>query len=336
MSTDFLKKHAETLRKFSDATNERARQHPDDFWLQMAAENQSQAAKDVEQELKLAYAEEVGELLDLRFIGPRADGSILLDSFIKIAQPLSRAWGYAAYRLRHGVVKGKTDPEIIDTLNLKLAGMAYGSTRIFITGNAIPDLTGESLLQSTLTQTFRLLNVNNDEFYDAVDAVGSRAAECFGQTMGAIDSAGLTAEFSWNSPKGMLKWHGTQDEMFRIRALLDSINEPERYEEDIKGLVAGITDTGRLEMRTPEGKIQIRFPLELTNIVQELSIAKPATIRVVTSRYYDTVAKKDIFKRQMIEPKLIHKVLLDTRVRQKKHSPSTPQLPSPHDPESSE
>lgn len=301
MSTEFLKQHANTLVHFARETEERAQKNPNDFWLKLAAKNQQQAADAAKQELKLAYAEEAGELLDLRFIGPKADGSIAVESFIKILTPLTQAWKAAAYRLRHGTTTGKIGPEISDSLNLKLAGIAYGSTRILVTGNTAPDLSGESLLHSTLTQTFNLLSAKNDYFYDAVDAIGSRAAQHFGEAMKAIDSAGLAAEFTWDSPKGRVTWHGSTDEVIRIRSLLDTIKEPERYEEDITGLVSGITDTGRLEIRTVDGRVHIRFPLELTSRVQELSIAKTATIHVKTSKYWDAVAKKDIYKRQMID-----------------------------------
>ena len=90
------------------------------------------------------------------------------------------------------------------------------------------------------------------------------------------------------------------DEITRIRSLLDTIREPERYEEIVIGRVAGITDTGRLDLRTDEGKVSIRFPLKLTEQVQRLTITSVASIRVETARYWDSVEKKDIFKRQLI------------------------------------
>ncbi len=301
MSTKFLTEHAENLARFASQTTARSKAAPDDFFLELAAKNQLEAYQHVNRELALALAEEAGELLDLRFIGPKADGSILLDTFIKIAEPLSKAWKYAAHRLRSGNDSIRIDQEIGSVLNLKLAGMSYGSTRIFLTGNGQPDLTGESLLQETLIQTFNLLTATNEDFYDAVDAVGGRAAHLFGEAMKAIDTAGLAAEFTWQSPKERFIWHGRSDEIVRLRKLLDGVKEPEQYPEKITGFIAGISDTGRLDVRTNDGKITIRFPLKLTDRVQRLSIAKPATISVLTARYWDAVGKRDIYKRQMID-----------------------------------
>lgn len=301
MSSKFLKEHADALSRSAEASAARVREEPDNFFLAVAAKNQQDAAAAVHHELQIAEAEEAGELVDLRLIGPRANGSIALDWFISAMDPLSRAWKLAAHRLRYGRETNRRIPDdVVSSLNLKLAGLGYGSTRIFVTGNALPDLTGESLLHATLQQTFRLLNSRNEEFYDAIDAVGGRSAHQLSEFMKALDSAGLAAEFNWLSPQGRCTWNGRPDEITRIRALLDTIREPDRYEETLTGAVAGIFDTGRLELRTDDGRVRIRFPLQLTDQIQRLTIKSLATVRVETSRYWDSVEKKDIYKRQLI------------------------------------
>ncbi|MQA38703.1 hypothetical protein [Rugamonas aquatica] len=301
MSIDFLKRHAQTLSEFAAATDARVSMNPGDHWLAIAANNQRQAASDAMQTLAVAYAQEAGELMDLRFIGPRANGSISLDAFIKIADPLSKAWKAAAYRIRHGLSEGRVGKEIADILNLKLAGIAGGSTRVLVTGNTTTDLSGESLLQSTLQQTFRLLTAKNDEFYDAVDAVGGKAAHYFGDAMREISGAGMSAEFTWHSLAGKHTWQGSSDEIKRIRTLLAAVAEPVTYTENISGSVSGITDTGKLELRTFEGKVMVRFPLDLTEKVQHLSIAKLTNLHVSTTKYRDAIAKRDVFRRLLID-----------------------------------
>lgn len=301
MSNKFLRDHSQSLSTFAKETRERAGAAPDDFFLQLAAKSQEDAAHAVTRKLALEEAEEIGELVDVRLIGPRADGSISLDWFVAAMGPLSKAWKLAAHRLRYGhdAARG-IGSDVVSALNLKLAGLAYGSTRIFLTGNAMPDLTGESLLQATLTQTFRLLNSAQEDFYDAVDAMGGKSAHQLNEFMKALDDAGLAAQFTWQSPKGRQFWEGRPDEITRIRSLLDTLREPERYEETLEGRVAGITDTGRLDLRTDDGKVSIRFPLKLTGQVQRLTISSPTRIVVQTARYWDTVEKRDIYKRQLM------------------------------------
>nr|WP_315399806.1 hypothetical protein [uncultured Duganella sp.] len=57
MSIEFLRKHARVLSEFAEATTARAARNPDDFWLQIAAKNQRQAAKDAMQALAAARAQ---------------------------------------------------------------------------------------------------------------------------------------------------------------------------------------------------------------------------------------------------------------------------------------
>lgn len=301
MSAKFLREHADALSDQAKETSERARATPDNFLLQLAAKNQDQFAQRVKHQLLIEEAEEAGELVDLRLIGPRANGSISLDWFIAAMEPLSKAWKLAAHRLRYGnEAERGVSADVVSALNLKLAGLGYGSTRIFVTGNALPDLTGESLLQAMLTQTFRLLNAHQDDFYDAVDAVGGRSAHQLSEFMRVLDGAGLAAQFTWQSARGRQFWEGSPDEITRIRSLLDTIREPEKYEEVLVGSVASITDTGRLDLRTEDGKISIRFPLSLTDQVQRLTITSIARVKVETAKYWDSVERKDIFKRQLI------------------------------------
>lgn len=300
MKTDFLERHLNELHKVARVSATVASEDPSDFWKTAVAENQAQAIRDIERDLELARAEESGELLDLRFLGPKADGALPLDIFLKIADPLSKAWKAAAFRLRHGISEGRIGTEIGDSLNLKLAGVAPGSTHIFLTGSMAVDMTGESLLRNTLQQTFRLLGSRNEEFYDAVDAIGGRAALSFKEAMKAISAAGLSVEFSWRDAGHVHKWRGTSDELVRIKTLLDAASDSQSYEESLSGVVSGLFENGRLDLRTESGKIKIRFSLDQTPVVQNLAIATEATLRVLTTRYTDPITHRDVFKRQLI------------------------------------
>lgn len=300
MSIGFLERHAHELQREAQQTAERSTSAPDDFWLNAAADNQRQAAREALRELELAYARDRGELIDMRFSGPRANGSLPLDAFLNIVEPLNKAWKAAAFRLRHGVVEGRIGHDIGDILNLKLAGIAQGSTHILLTGNGNADLAGESLFRETLTQTFRLLSADNDDFYDAVDAMGGRAAHHIGEALKAIGTAGLSAQFTWQNRGGLNVWNGTTGEVSRIRTLLASVSQPLSYEETISGTVAGIFDSGRLDVRTKAGKVRIRFPLDMIPLVQKLQIAAEADIQVRTTRFSDPITKRDIVTYQML------------------------------------
>ncbi|HEX7983531.1 MAG TPA: hypothetical protein VF616_08455 [Duganella sp.] len=61
MSIEFLRNHARVLSEFAAATTARAALNPDDFWLELAAKNQQQAARDAMQALATACAQEASE-----------------------------------------------------------------------------------------------------------------------------------------------------------------------------------------------------------------------------------------------------------------------------------
>ncbi|CAG9178494.1 hypothetical protein [Cupriavidus pampae] len=299
MSTKFLEQHAKTLAAFAKETADASSESPDDFWLRAAVKVQHEAAAKAARELALARADEAGELIGLRFIGPRADGSIPLDAFVKIMEPLTYAWKAAAHRLRYGRDDLRVATEISDLLDLRLAGLAYGSTRVFVTGNGAADLTGESLLQATLVHVFKLLTATRDDFHDAADSIGGKAASSLAEALKAIDAAGFSAELTWQSPSCRWRWDGKRDEIVRFRNWVESMTDPEEYEEEVAGIVAAIKDTGRFELRTEDGKIVVRYPLALTTEVQKLTIAKPARVAVITAKYRDSVAKRDIYTRHL-------------------------------------
>lgn len=299
-SADFLEQFATDLKREAASTAARSAASPDDFWLAVAADNQQKAARDALRDLSREYARERGELLDIRFIGPKTNGSMMLDAFLKIADPLNKAWKATAFRLRHGVVEGRIGGDISDALNLRLAGIAPGSTHILLTGNSADDLTGDNLFRSTLTQTFRLLTSGGDGFYDAVDAVGARAARYFGEALKAIDAAGLAAQFSWDDRDTQFFWDGSTHELSRIQSLLADVIDPEVYEEVISGIVAGISDSGKLDVRTAAGKVRIRFPMDLLPAVQGLHITVHAAIRVQTSRFLDPASKREVLQHHML------------------------------------
>jgi hypothetical protein len=255
-------------------------------------------ASEAQRDIALEEAEDQGELLDLRFIGPNAQhGFMPLHQFIDIVTPLEKALNSTARRLRSGNDASKKDDKTRDALGMKLAGMADGSARVLVLGDARPDITGTSIFTQTMEQAFRLLNSPNDDFYDAVDAVGGVAANLFGEALQETDKHGLAAEFSWQPARQPLViWRGTPDEIRRVSALIDTTKEQETFEQTISGVVAAMADNGKITLRIGEAKEKIRFPLNLLHSVQRLVLAQPIMLTVSTTRYWDAILKRDVMK----------------------------------------
>ena len=249
----------------------------------------------------LSSAQDAGELLDLRFTGPRTErGTLPMGHFLDIMTPLNRAFNHAAYRLRGGKVANRVNLDIKDEIALQMAGTGYGSARVFVTGDAREDLTGISLLGETFKQTFQLLNAKSDAFFDAVNAVGGTAARHFGQALHHTQRHGLAAEFNWLRPNEPLSWNGTTSEISRVCSLIEGTAEPETFEEILIGHVSATAETGNLQLRIGQDRTKVRFPITLIDQVQRLALGKDAKLRVQTARYWDAVLQKDVLKHTLI------------------------------------
>lgn len=280
----------------------RLQQEPSDRAAQFFASAYESYEAEARDQIILQEHARTGELLDLRLIGPQAShGELPLRQFLDILQPLDRGLNCAAYRLRYGHESRKVDDSTRNAMGLRMAGMASGSARVLVAGDNREDLTGSNLLASTLTQAFRLLNAPATEFFDAVDAVGGTAARHFGVALGKIDTHGLAAEFTCQREESpWLHWQGTPDEIRRVRALIDSIREPESFDQVLQGQVAALADNGSIQLRAGDEKLRIRFPLTLMQQVQRLTLGQHVRLAVNTAQYWDAVLKRDVFKHTLI------------------------------------
>lgn len=161
-------------------------------------------------------------------------------------------------------------------------------------------LKGESLLNQTLTQTFRLLNADEDTFYDAVDAVGGAAARKFGEALQHTSKHGLAAEFTWKRDHEPLVWRGTPSEIDRVVGMIETTKDTETFEQSIQGVVATIADTGTIYIRIGDEKVKVRYPLRLIKEAQRLNVTQSVSLRVTTSKYWDAVMHKDVFKHTLL------------------------------------
>lgn len=292
------------LKRQQDRAVARLAENPGDRMAKLLAHNREQAIADLHAEQRLNEARKAGELVELRLHGPRVDrGAIPMDAFLKVTTPLMKALRAIAERQRFGTVTLNTKFKRLtaDSLNIKLAGIGVGSTRLMLTGNGVADTLGQSLLHLTLGRMLNLLNAPNESFFDAVDTVGVSGARALGEFAGAVESAGMAAELTWPFGDTPLHWEGRPDELVRIKTMLQTIEQPAETEMDIEGEVAGILDTGRLQLRVQDlGKVNIKFSLDKTHLAQQLVIRKMARLRVLRSTYWDPVKQAEVAKYHLL------------------------------------
>lgn len=262
----WFEKQIAAISKFAAEDEVRLLLTPDDFALQIIVSNNRQHLDSLRHDLMLAQAERENEVFGLRLISPTLErGAIPLRLLARISGPLHKFIAGTAYHLWHGKDPSRGIPSHwSNELDLRLAGVGHGSTRLYLTGNVKPDLAGDSALQGGLDAIFSLLNAQPEEFFDALHTMGPVAAKGLTEFLKTMEAEGINTEFSWMAPDNCLhKWNGNYQEIVRLRSVLDEANSTfERSFETIYGTVSLLSSTGRIEILQDDSnaKVKIKFP----------------------------------------------------------------------------
>ena len=259
-----------------------------DFASRMSRQSMEHHISDLQQQLRVAKEEREKEVVELRLMGRLAqEGSLPLPVLADIAGNLSKALYAASYYIRSGKEIGNRIPaDIKHLLDLRLADLRSGSTRVFVTGMLSPDLFGNSLLENSLDGAFRLLNAeSSDELEEAASNVGIRSARRVHNLLDALDKAGLEAVFEWVTPGNEERvWNGNAKSIRRISSSLKQlkVKDPEYF--NVTGQLVTLSLKGKFEIRVPEEvgakTYQGTFPTRLLDTVKQFHIGDEVLARI--------------------------------------------------------
>ena len=306
MTIDAIREHTSFLAQCAEASAKVAAANPENHLLQIIAKNQLDAKNESINELARLEEEISGQHLAVRLQGPKADGSIRLDEFIRIFEPFVEAVKKATSLAMYGSssLRMKSDAKMkLDIMsNIKLRSLSFGSTEVHFSVATIEDSTGEAPMIDVLKNTFNLLNeTENEEFLNKIESIGGDAAKALRSTLAAIQNSGFTATIVWNSPEGSTTWDGTSANIIRAYDWLGSLTQSQEYEEQITGKVASLKDTGLIEVRDEANqKISVRYPLSLITEIQKLSVGLNAQFFVITKKSWDEGGKRWVFSRRLL------------------------------------
>ncbi len=237
--------------------------------------------------------------MELRFVGQHMDrGAIPLRFLAKIADPLHKLLSASAYHIRHGKDFSHGLPASWNSiLDLRLAAIGYGSTRLFLTGNVTPDLAGDSALQDGLNEIFNLLNAKSEDLFYSIHRIGPAAARGLTDFLIEVEKEQTAAEFSWTAPDDAQKrWEGRLDEIIRLRAILESTTETATtINEQLVGIVTLLSDTGRVDI-VPDGssaKIRITYPKSCHEWVAGVSLHQRIHVDVEKTTCFDRTSETE-------------------------------------------
>jgi len=295
MSADelqLLKLRAQDVRALIVEREHALHANPNNFAARLTLFSLRSHLDDLNRQVILLEAEEVRGLIDLRLVGNQVtNGTIRLGLLAKLAAPLADVLTATAHRLRYrdDDKPGSWD-QISGLLDLRLASLGSGSTRLYLTGNAALDLTGQSVFDASMKQLFALLNADQESFFESVHAMGPRAARAAETLLKAMETEDVAAELTWTSQSEQpYYWEGRTDRITQLRALLEQTEERQTESLELQGAISLLSDTTRLEIRE-DGKTKatkIRYRKDQLPLIADLTVGQRIVLEVEKTSFYD-------------------------------------------------
>lgn len=226
------------------------------------------------------------ELIDFRLKSSAlATGTVPLELIAKASESIRTMIGYAALRLMQGGIDKKRVPhDLYGSLNLRLAGLLPGSSRIVVSANADRDMFGYGLARQALERLFAVLESKGtgDGFLEAVTVLGPPGAKHLRDLLRLISAQSAETEFTWRySGEKFGYWNGTKAAIDSVVSALDVTEISNQQTETLLGKIEVLSKRERIELRTPENRlVRILYPNRLLSVVTTLHLEQEVSLRV--------------------------------------------------------
>jgi len=267
-----------------------AQDRPNSFSASLTLKSMENHLSDLRQQLHLEKEKRNKEVVEFRFSGQLVDhGTMPLHLVAKIADKLSSASHRAAYWHKKGKEAGAKIPEyIIHAMNLRLAGLAAGSTKLIISSSCNPDLFGRSIAEDVLKKQFAVLrSENGQELTDAVSEIGIKATRSLADFVKILVNENVQLDATWQTPTNdVVSWIATSERLISLSESLASIASDVPIVIEVAGILSSASIKGKFELDGQDGVSYAgRFSDDLLPIVRKSRIGDQvhASIEVKTT-----------------------------------------------------
>ena len=184
----------------------------------------------------------------------------------------------------------------METMDLRLEGIAAGSTKLFITGETAPNLFGESLLEDTLRETFQFLqSPTPDDLAEAVGQVGPLAAGAFQQLFKAIGGSQLALDVTWEAPDDQeLTWSAEAWKVRQMSVTLSQLTAEEPEIIKVSGEIITLSARRPFELRSSEGiEYSARVPESRANDIKGFKVGQTVAVTFERQRVRNQITGSD-------------------------------------------
>lgn len=306
-----LSEKIESANLLLNETRESLKKHPNDFSSKLELQSLEYHIEELQTQLRYEKLVRDREVVEFRLKGRVAErGTIPLDVLADIAKHLSGSLHSLAYRLKKGFdPKSRIPKEVIRSLNLQLAGMGYGSTKLYLSATLNPNLFGYSLIEDSLKKTFKVFSSQTpQELTDSVSEIGPRSARNLNKLLKALSRNDLEADLSWVDPQDKKhEWEGSAQSILQIANTLDTVISTFKESIEVFGEVMMLHKKGRFEIRSSENDITYRghFPTDIVEKVTKIRVGEyaVANIEIETTTNKTTGYEKTAYTLMSLEKK---------------------------------
>lgn len=269
LKNDALVQQQELTQKAANNSN---------FAYQLAAKSMNSHIEELSQQIALLDKKPVFEFLEFRLIASKLkDGSIPLGLLVKAADEIRQMVGHAALRLSQGGLwRKRVSKDLYNELDLRLAAILPGSTRLVISTAAQRDLFDDGLSKNAFERIFEVLDSQGEggHFLEAVTDLGPASSRRLREFLHLLRSNSAELHLSWRYSGNTIKqWCGDSKSIANVAFALDATELIAKENIELEGFIELLSKRERIHLTTDDSRtIRILFPKRLLKDVSELHL----------------------------------------------------------------
>ncbi|MEF3080576.1 hypothetical protein [Winogradskyella poriferorum] len=281
--------------------------NPNDFAIKLQIENYKSEISNLQKSLHDANLKRNKEIIALRLKGNIArSGTFPLESVGGITNSFSNALYKTSQFLQYGKKGGKKIESILkNSLDIRLEGMASGSTIFYVSAKTSPDIFGKSIIQDSLENTFELFASNNEtELMENIEKVGVKSSKYFSNFLDELVKDDLEIELTWESPDYETReWIGDKDKILMFTNTFKSIEISEPETISFQAELITLSLKNKIEIRDVDsGQIfSVKCASLFTEVLKELHIGELRDVTITKTTIINTVSQKEKIEYNLVE-----------------------------------
>ncbi len=212
------------------------------------------------------------DFMELRLKGVLVDfGSIPLEILSIISGNLAAFVQKAVHRIGSGKDSKRVPLDVKNALNLRLADLAPGSTRLGVTFSTGSCELVETVSSQAVKEIFSLLEASDEEtFMMKIAEIGSQSTVNLKNIVDECEKNSLNFDLTWVGPfsDGTKQVSIDSNDIHLLTRRLAMTKISKLPDEVISGELAVLSMYGKLEIASDHGKIKASYPIDMLRDIQ--------------------------------------------------------------------